>query len=197
MDVDQAALWGFGRAVGLEHPELWGGLLDLPEVIDTRAAGRLGAILGGALDVEDQVAVRSGGVLVRRLAHAPAGAARAWRPRGTVLITGGTGGLGAEVARWVAANGAERLVLVSRRGVDAPGVAALLAELPNAEVHACDLADRSAVEALLATIGQVNAVVHAAGVGEDVALVDADEAHLRPGGPRQGRRGVASGRAGR
>ena len=46
-------------------------------------------------------------------------------------------------------------------------------------MHACDLADRSAVEALLATIGQVNAVVHAAGVGEDVALVDADEEHLR------------------
>ena len=179
VDVDQAALWGFGRAVGLEHPELWGGLLDLPEVIDTRAAGRIRAVLAGALGMEDQLAVRSGGVLVRRLEHAPASAAPAWRPRGTVLITGGTGGLGAEVARWAAANGAERLVLVSRRGPDAPGAEALLAELPNAEVHACDLADRSAVEALLATIGQVNAVVHAAGVGEDVALVDADEEHLR------------------
>ena len=46
-------------------------------------------------------------------------------------------------------------------------------------MHACDLADRSAVEGLLATIGQVDAVVHAAGVAEDAALVDADEAHLR------------------
>ncbi|WP_275937260.1 type I polyketide synthase, partial [Streptosporangium subroseum] len=179
VEVDQAALWGFGRVVGLEHPEFWGGLLDLPQVIDSRAATRLGAVLAGALGAEDQVAVRGGGVLVRRLGHAPASVAPAWRPRGTVLVTGGTGGLGAEVARWAAANGAERLVLVSRRGVDAPGAEALLAELPNAEVHACDLADRSAVEALLAVVGAVDAVVHAAGVAADVPLRDADEAHFR------------------
>ncbi|WP_143653695.1 SDR family NAD(P)-dependent oxidoreductase, partial [Streptosporangium subroseum] len=177
-DVAQAAKWGLGRVIGLEHPERWGGLLDLPETLDARAIVRLGAVLAGTLGAEDQVAVRSGGVLVRRLEHAPASAAPAWRPRGTVLITGGTGGLGAEVARWAAENGAERLVLVSRRGVDAPGADALLAELPNAEAHACDLADPSAVEGLLATIGQVNAVVHAAGVAEDAELVDADAAHL-------------------
>ncbi|MEV4296121.1 type I polyketide synthase, partial [Microbispora rosea] len=179
VEVDQAALWGFGRVVGLEHPELWGGLLDLPAVIDSRTAARIGGVLAGALGVEDQVAVRGGGVLVRRLEHAPAGAAPVWRPRGTVLITGGTGGLGAQVARWAAEAGAERLVLVSRRGVDAPGVAELLAELPNAEVHACDLADRSAVESLLAMVGRVDAVVHAAGVGEDATLVGADAAHFR------------------
>ncbi|MEE1827192.1 KR domain-containing protein, partial [Streptomyces sp. BE20] len=71
---------------------------------------------------------------------------------------------GVEVARWAAANGAERLVLLSRRGSQAPGAAELLAELPMAEIHACDLADRSAVEALLAVVGRVDAVVHAAGV---------------------------------
>ncbi|MFE7558760.1 type I polyketide synthase [Kitasatospora sp. NPDC057500] len=178
VDVDQAQLWGFGRAVGLEHPDFWGGLLDLPAAVDSRAAGRLGAVLSGVLGAEDQVAIRSGGVLVRRLAHAPAASGTAWRPRGTVLITGGTGGLGAEVARWAAGAGAERLVLVSRRGLGAPGAAELAAELPNAEVHACDLADRSAVEALLAVVGGVDAVVHAAGVAEDVPLVEADRAHL-------------------
>ncbi|WP_307848856.1 type I polyketide synthase, partial [Microbispora oryzae] len=178
VDVGQAALWGFGRVIGLEHPELWGGLLDLPEVIDARSAARIGAVLAGTLGPEDQVAVRGGGVLVRRLERAPAASGRAWRPRGTILITGGTGGLGARVARWAAANGAERLVLVSRRGGDAPGAAELLAELPNAEAHACDLADRPAVEALLATVGSVDAVVHAAGVGEDATLADADRAHL-------------------
>ncbi|WP_302185204.1 type I polyketide synthase, partial [Streptomyces sp. AC627_RSS907] len=178
VDVDQAALWGFGRAVGLEYPEWWGGLLDLPAVLDARAAGRVGTILGGALGAEDQVAVRGGGVLVRRLVHAPAPHGTSWRPRGTVLITGGTGGLGAQVARWVSERGAERLVLVSRRGAEAPGAAELLAELPGAEIHACDLADRVAVEALLAAVGPVDAVVHAAGVGEDVPLAEADVAHL-------------------
>ncbi|WP_344820649.1 type I polyketide synthase, partial [Actinoplanes cyaneus] len=171
VDIAQAALWGFGRAVGLEHPGLWGGLLDLPAVIDTRAAERLAAILGGGLGAEDQLALRAGGVLARRLAHVPAGASSPpWRPRGTVLVTGGTGGLGREVARWAAGNGADRLVLVSRRGGET--------DIPGAEVHACDLGDRTAVAALLARTGPIDAVVHAAGVGEDVALIDADQEHL-------------------
>ncbi|WP_344820639.1 SDR family NAD(P)-dependent oxidoreductase, partial [Actinoplanes cyaneus] len=167
---EQGALWGFARAVSLEHPELWGGLLELPETIDARTAGRLAAILSGALGAEDQIAVRSNGVLVRRLIPAATTGAPEWRPRGTVLIAGGTGGLGSEVARWAAGNGADRLILVSRRGGTT--------DLPNAEVHACDLADRDAVAALLAEVGPIDAVVHAAGVGEDVSLADADEDHL-------------------
>ncbi|WP_172629620.1 SDR family NAD(P)-dependent oxidoreductase, partial [Streptomyces sp. NL15-2K] len=177
-DVVQAAKWGLGRVVGLEHPARWGGLLDLPETLDGRAVARLGAVLAGALGAEDQVAIRSGGALVRRLAAAPVVGGDTWCPRGTVLIGGGTGGLGTQLARWAAANGAERLVLVSRRGPDAPGAATLLAELPDAEAHACDLSDRAAVEALLARIGAVDAVVHAAGVAEDAELIDADAAHL-------------------
>ncbi|WP_157441197.1 type I polyketide synthase [Actinoplanes awajinensis] len=200
VDPETAAVWGLGRVAGLEHPDRWGGLLDLPDTLDARAVGRLAAVLGGDLGAEDQIALRPAGVLLRRLTHAPATTHAAWRPRGTVLITGGTGGLGAEVARWTAANGAERLILVSRRGAAAPGAAELLAalqaELPAAEapaghraagdrvdraaveVHACDLADRAAVEALLAATGPVHAVVHAAGIVEDVALADADPAHL-------------------
>ncbi|KUL39394.1 type I polyketide synthase, partial [Actinoplanes awajinensis] len=178
VDVDQAAVWGLGRAVGLEHPEMWGGLLDLPATLDARAATRIGAILAGALGAEDQIAVRGSGALVRRLTPAPTGTAPAWQPRGTVLITGGTGGLGAQVAHWAAAQGADRLVLVSRRGPGSPAAAALLAALPHAEIHACDLADRDAVAALLATVGPVDAVVHAAGVAADVPVLDADPAHL-------------------
>ncbi|WSA22419.1 beta-ketoacyl reductase [Streptosporangium subroseum] len=118
--------------------------------------------------------------MLRRLVPAPVpGGAPNWRPDGTVLITGGTGGLGAEVARWAAAHGAKRLVLVSRRGATAPGAQELLAELPMAEAHACDLSDRSAVEALLAGIGEVDAVVHAAGVSQDVPLAAEDADHLR------------------
>ncbi|WP_275412921.1 type I polyketide synthase, partial [Actinoplanes palleronii] len=178
-DVDQAALWGLGRVLGLEHPGLWGGLLDLPETVDARATARIGAVLAGALGAEDQIAVRGGGILLRRLTPAPATSGRTWQPRGTVLITGGTGGLGAQVARWAAAHGADRLVLVSRRGPDAPGAADLLAALPHAEIHACDLADRDAVAALLAAVGPLDAVVHAAGIGEDATLADADDDHLR------------------
>ncbi|WP_223101306.1 type I polyketide synthase [Dactylosporangium vinaceum] len=93
-------------------------------------------------------------------------------PNGTVLITGGTGGLGALVARHLAsARGVEHLLLVSRRGADAPGAVALLRELgPHARAVACDVADAHAVAALIAAIPAehpLTAVIHAAGVLDD------------------------------
>ncbi|MEW9522201.1 type I polyketide synthase, partial [Streptomyces tubercidicus] len=121
-DPVQAAVWGVGRVAALELPDRWGGLVDLPEVVDGRALDRLVGVLSDGS--EDQVAVRESGVFGRRLVHAPAGdSVDGWRPRGTVLITGGTGALGARVARWVAERGAEHVVLVSRRGLEAPGAA--------------------------------------------------------------------------
>ncbi|TPQ23953.1 type I polyketide synthase, partial [Streptomyces sporangiiformans] len=182
--VAQAQVWGLGRVVGLEYADRWGGLLDLPEVLDGRAAGRLAAVLAAVAGDEDQIAVRASGVFGRRLVRAPLGDARAvrsWSPRGTVLITGGTGALGAHVARWAAANGAEHLVLTSRRGQEAPGAEELAAELTQlgarVTVAACDVADREAVAALLAE-HPPTAVVHAAGVGQFAGLADIDATHL-------------------
>ncbi|MGX6744519.1 type I polyketide synthase [Streptomyces xantholiticus] len=173
----QAQVWGFGRAAALEYPQRWGGLLDLPQLLDARTADRLAAVLGQA--AEDQVAVRASGVFGRRLVRANRAPAQAWSPRGTVLITGGTGALGGHVARWLAAAGAEHLVLAGRRGPDAPGAAQLVAELEElgatATVVACDAADRDALRALLAE-HPVNAVVHAAGVGDHVMIEDSDPA---------------------
>uniref|UniRef100_UPI003C7E812B type I polyketide synthase n=1 Tax=Streptomyces sp. XH2 TaxID=3412483 RepID=UPI003C7E812B len=175
----QAQVWGFGRAAALEYPQRWGGLLDLPELLDARTAARVAAVLGQS--AEDQVAVRASGVFGRRLVRAgrAADAAQGWSPRGTVLITGGTGALGGHVARWLAGAGAGHLVLTSRRGPAAPGAAELVAELEElgatATVVACDAADRDALRALLAE-HPVNAVVHAAGVGDHVMIEDSDPA---------------------
>ncbi|MFI7178506.1 type I polyketide synthase [Streptomyces spororaveus] len=171
----QAQVWGLGRVVALEQPDRWGGLVDLPAACDDRVLSRLMAVLAGAGD-EDQVAVRTSGTLVRRLVRAASTSARsaAWTPRGTVLVTGGTGALGRHVARHLAERGAERLVLVSRRGADAPGAAEIEAELSAlgtaVTVAACDVADRDALEALVARLAAdgtpVRAVVHAAGVSQ-------------------------------
>ncbi|MGW3233841.1 SDR family NAD(P)-dependent oxidoreductase, partial [Kitasatospora sp. NPDC001095] len=174
----QAQVWGLGRVVGLEQPQRWGGLLDLPETLDDRARQHLAAVLAGA-DGEDQIALRSSGALVRRLVHSrPLGAAEApapWMPRGTVLITGGTGALGGQVARWLARAGAEHLVLTSRRGAQAAGAAELAAELTGlgarVTLAACDVADRAAVAGLLAE-HPVDAVVHAAGLDLAVPLAE-------------------------
>ncbi|MEY6569741.1 KR domain-containing protein, partial [Streptomyces sp. PGLac3x] len=78
----------------------------------------LGAVLAAGPG-EDETALRPWGTFVRRLVRSPlpaGGEQPGWNPRGTVLITGGTGALGAHVARTLADRGAEHLVLTSRRG---------------------------------------------------------------------------------
>ncbi len=119
--AEQAQIWGIGRVAALEHPAQWGGLIDLPPVFDDLARIGLLTVLSGSTG-EDEVAVREGRVLARRLVRAPlTGTGGEWTPRGSVLITGGTGALGAHVARLLAGEGAEHLVLTSRRGPDAEG----------------------------------------------------------------------------
>ncbi|MEV0537882.1 type I polyketide synthase, partial [Kitasatospora sp. NPDC050463] len=181
-DQVQAQLWGLGRVVALELPHLWGGLVDLPGQPDERSLGRLLRVVAGSSE-EDQVAVRAAGLFARRMVHAAAGEARqirGWRPRGTVLVTGGTGSLGPRLARWLADNGAEHLVLASRSGPDAPGATDLAAELTARGVAvtlaACDVADRDAVAGLLDRLRAdghtVRAVLHTAAFIELTSVVD-------------------------
>ena len=156
VDPEAGALWGAGTVLGLDLPGAWGGMVDLAAEFGAESGDLLCAVLAG-LDGEDQVAIRGARAYARRLVPTEAHqGTEDWQPSGTVLVTGGTGAIGAAVARRLARSGAEHLVLTSRRGRDAPGVAELEAELTalGAEVtiEACDTADAEQVAALLAEL---------------------------------------------
>ncbi|MEU4996255.1 type I polyketide synthase, partial [Streptomyces sp. NPDC021622] len=181
---EQSMLWGLGRVAALEQPGRWGGLVDLPEAQDETTGDLLASVLAEP-NGEDQIALRGGGILGRRLVHAPMSTntlGAGWAPSGTVLVTGGLGALGGHVSRWLAGNGAEHVVLVSRRGRAAAGAAELETELVELGARvtfaACDMADRESVAELLESIPSLTAVVHAAGIERSGVLADLDPADL-------------------
>ncbi|MFG2342456.1 type I polyketide synthase, partial [Streptomyces yangpuensis] len=133
---------------------------------------------------EDQVAIRASGAYGRRLVHAPVinPEVPAWQPAGTVLVTGGTGALGGHVARWLADQGAEHLVLTSRRGMAAPGAPELARELEakgtKVTVAVCDVADREQLAALIEETGPLTAVIHTAALLDDATVDSLTTAQL-------------------
>ncbi|MEU4411443.1 type I polyketide synthase, partial [Streptosporangium sp. NPDC023963] len=172
-DVDpaQAAVWGLVRAAQAEQPGRFV-LLDVEAgPLDPRTIGR--ALASG----EAQVAIRSGALWSPRLARAavPQYERLEFGPESTVLVTGGTGGLGALVAKHLATTyQVKHLLLASRRGEQAPGAAELAAELTElgatVTVAACDVGDRDALAGLIAAIPvqhPLSGVVHTAGVLDD------------------------------
>ncbi|WP_299542512.1 type I polyketide synthase [uncultured Streptomyces sp.] len=187
-DLARAPLWGLLRSAQSEHPRRI-------QLVDTDDPGRLPTALPEVVaSGEPQVALRGDGLLVPRLARVrpaeDAPAAPAWGD-GAVLITGATGTLGAVLARHlVRVHGVRELVLVSRRGGDAPGAAELVGELAalgaeSVVVEACDVTDRDRLAELVGRVGKgLSGVVHTAGVLDDATVEGLSgerlEAVLRP-----------------
>ncbi|MGV9271186.1 SDR family NAD(P)-dependent oxidoreductase, partial [Kitasatospora sp. NPDC003701] len=185
-DPAGAAVWGLVRAAQAENP-------DRIVLLDTDASDpvEVESLLGAVLAVgEPQVAVRGSALLVPRLARAAVvrGAEPVLDAAGTALITGGTGSLGAVLARHlVAEHGIRHLVLTSRRGLAAEGARELVAELyelgaESVTVPACDVTDREAVAELLAAVQRdgrrLTAVLHAAGLFDAGVIGEVDRERL-------------------
>jgi acyl transferase domain-containing protein len=165
-DLNTAPVWGIVRAAEAENP----GRFVLVDADTEPSAEQVRAALATG---ETELAIRGGRLLVPRLVRvSPEPGGLTWNRDGTVLITGGTGGLGAALAKHlVTTHGVRRLLLTSRRGPAAAGASELRAELTElgAEVVvvSCDVSDGGAVAKLLAEIpaeAPLTAVIHAAGV---------------------------------
>ncbi|MFC4562161.1 type I polyketide synthase [Nocardiopsis mangrovi] len=178
-DPAAAAVWGLVRTAQNEHP----GRILLVDVPDAAGDAGLPAAVHTAVTAQEtQIAVRDGRVLAPRLTEAATASAAAGPllGGGTVLITGGTGALGAVFARHaVREHGVRDLLLLSRSGERAPGAAGLVDELrasgARVTVSACDVADRESLAAAISAItadAPLSAVIHAAGVLDD-GLLDA------------------------
>jgi acyl transferase domain-containing protein/pimeloyl-ACP methyl ester carboxylesterase/acyl carrier protein len=174
-----APMWGLGRTVMQERPELGCTLVDLEP-----GAVALDTLMRelSTNDGESQVAWRTGSRHAARLVRAPAIAGDRPLPlsiQGTVLLSGGLGALGLQVARWLAQQRVPHLVLTGRRGANTPGAAEAVAELEalgtRVTVAAVDVADREALKAVLDAIPgdlPLRGVVHAAGVLDDGVLAE-------------------------
>jgi myxalamid-type polyketide synthase MxaD len=171
------AMWGLGRTVMQEHPELRCTLLDAAsrDIVDALSSET-------SAGIEQQVAYRNGKRHLFRLmpvAHEAGSVEKqiGLHLDGTVLITGGLGGLGLETARFFAERGAAHLLLVSRRGLETPGARDSVVQLEllgcQVTVAACDVANRASLEQIVSAIPiryPLRAIVHAAGILDDGIL---------------------------
>jgi acyl transferase domain-containing protein/NAD(P)-dependent dehydrogenase (short-subunit alcohol dehydrogenase family)/acyl carrier protein len=174
--TDQAAIWGLVRAARAEAPQRVLRLIDADTDADVSAA---------VMQSEPELALRSGFLFAPRLVRAreTPKACVAFSDTETVLITGGTGGLGAALARHlVERHGVRHLLLLSKRGeADSAWLEALQQAGAHVVVRACDVAQRAELEAALTHIDPAHplgAVVHAAGVVDDALLADQSEARF-------------------
>ena len=190
--VAQAPAWGLGKAMALEHPELWGGMLDLaPEATRNEAEQLLAELVDS--QGEDHLALREEQRYVARLVRrqAPESQGIKWQSEGTYLITGGLGALGLKLARWLVEQGAKYLVLTGRRGASLQAqetineLARSGTEILVAQADVSAQADMDRLfETVKTTLPPLKGVIHAAGVSDYRAIAEINpdmlESVLRP-----------------
>lgn len=180
--VAQAPLWGLGKTIALEHPELWGGLFDVSlDPSQESATVEIEALLTDILnpDEEDYLAFRNGQRYVSRIVRhpQPQQSISQFKEDGTYLITGGLGALGMRVARWMVSQGAQHLVLLGRRGASAKtqeNIASLEQSGVEVFVAQADVVKQTDLAKIFETIKTsmppLQGIIHTAGVQDDGVL---------------------------
>lgn len=177
--------WGFGRSLAAEQPTFQIRLVDQSSAVDSDSSHKAAFLADYVLNStpENQIAIRNGQYFIPRLQRVSSDEAEQVNfpisSEGACLITGGLGMLGQETARWLAAQGAGHLVLVSRRPPNEATVATI-EEIRSAgtevTVAQADSSDREAMSALLKRFGTdlppLKGVMHAAGVLQDGLIAD-------------------------
>lgn len=168
----EGAVWGFGRTIALEHPELQCTLIDPGE--NSSEASHVEDEIA-ANDPAQQVRYRQGRRYVHRTARmqCPPLASIRFRADAAYLITGGSGALGTLTAQWMAEHGAGTIVLVSRSGIEAPAAAG-----SSFVARRADVTDRAAMAVIIDEFPNLRGVIYAAGVMDDVTLSRMKAQHL-------------------
>lgn len=190
--VAQTPLWGLGKVVALEHPDVWGGLVDLADSVTDKQTTTLLTEIEDSQG-EDHLAFRDEQRYVARLVRKPLPESNSitFESDATYLITGGLGALGLKVAQWMVGQGAKQLVLTGRRGASSEAQEAITqiekagVKVLVAQADVCNQEDMLRVlEQVKVSMPPLRGIVHGAGVSRYEAIADMErdalELVLRP-----------------
>jgi NAD(P)-dependent dehydrogenase (short-subunit alcohol dehydrogenase family)/acyl carrier protein len=180
LEVAQSSIWGLGKIVSLEHPNLLGGMIDLSPDVQPDEVAQLMLELQDP-QKEEQIALRGEKRYVPRLVHSKAGKTRKvlLRSGGTYLISGGMGALGLRVAQWIVKQGGRRLVLLGRQGASEKAqkvIDQLEQDGATIVVEKADVSDEKEMVTIFEKIAlsgsKLRGVIHAAGISGYQHLMD-------------------------
>ncbi|MBR8829127.1 MAG: SDR family NAD(P)-dependent oxidoreductase [Gomphosphaeria aponina SAG 52.96 = DSM 107014] len=170
--IAQAPLWGLGKTIALEHPEIWGGMIDLSPTVTGDEAEVIWREMWDA-EGEDHIAWRNGKRFVARLVPLKLQKTLPVQIKSdsTYLITGGNGALGLKVAKWMVEKGARYLVLMGRSGASQKGRETITqlevtgAKVVVATADVSSEAEMSGVfESIKTSMPPLRGIIHAAGI---------------------------------
>ena len=175
--IASSCLWGLGKAIAIEHPECWGGIVDLADKPEPNEADSLLRIIARQ-GKEDRIVIRQDKVYLPRLQQTKLDSPQTidLNPAGAYLVTGGLGSLGLQVAHWLTERGAKNLILLgrsqpsenARRAIDK-----LEQQGVTVNVVRADITNYEALEKVITSLSPqspLQGVIHAAGILDDGLL---------------------------